>query len=131
MPQILEITIQSIFSFVALFFLARLMGKRQIAQLTFFDYICGITIGNIAASLSLDDVQTIHAIVSLLIWFFFSIGLAWIQRKSYRARVILDGRPTVLIEQGNVLEENLKKVNISIEEMVKDVEKRLGRKDKV
>jgi uncharacterized membrane protein YcaP (DUF421 family) len=118
MPQVVEVALQSVFAFVILFILARLMGKRQIAQLTFFDYIAGITIGNIAASLSLDDTKTEHAIISLLIWTIFTILLAVIQRKWYRAALLLDGKPIVVIKNGKVQEQNLKKTNLSHEEML-------------
>lgn len=118
MPTMTEVVFQSIIAFILLFILARLMGKRQIAQLTFFDYIAGITIGNIAATWSLDDTKSSHAVISILIWTVFSIVLAWIQRKSYKARILLDGRPTVLIQNGKVLENNLSKVNIAIDEMM-------------
>jgi uncharacterized membrane protein YcaP (DUF421 family) len=117
-PTTMEVIYQSFIAFFFLFVLARLLGKRQIAQLTLFDYIVGITIGNIAASWSLDDVKTRYAIISLLIWSFLSMALAWIQRKSYRGRILLDGRPCVLIQNGNILEENLKKVQMSVEELL-------------
>ncbi|GGJ05454.1 hypothetical protein GCM10010885_13200 [Alicyclobacillus cellulosilyticus] len=113
-----EVLFQSLIAFFVLFVLARLLGKRQVAQLTMFDYIAGITIGNIAAAWSLDEVRSIHAVISLLVWTGLVLLLAWIQRKSYRARVVLDGRPTVVIEGGKVLEENLKKANLSIEELM-------------
>jgi uncharacterized membrane protein YcaP (DUF421 family) len=117
-PTTIEVIYQSVIAFFVLFVLARLLGKRQIAQLTFFDYIVGITIGNIAATWSLDDAKTRHAIISLLIWTFLSLLLAWIQRKSYRGRILLDGRPRVLIQNGNILEDNLRKVKMSVEELL-------------
>ncbi|MCL6637924.1 MAG: DUF421 domain-containing protein [Alicyclobacillus sp.] len=118
MPTTHEVLYQSVIAFVLLFGLARLLGKRQIAQLSFFDYIVGITIGNIAASWSLDEVKTRHAVITLAIWALLSLLVAWVQRKSYRARLLLDGRPTVVIENGQVLEDNLRKVHLSIEELM-------------
>lgn len=118
MPKIMEVIVESLFAFIILFILARLMGKRQIAQLTFFDYITGITLGSIAASLSLDEVKLIQAFASLIIWSGFSILLAWIESKSYRARTWFDGRPTFIIRNGKILERNLKKVKLTIEEMM-------------
>ncbi|MCL6625853.1 MAG: DUF421 domain-containing protein, partial [Alicyclobacillus shizuokensis] len=84
MPQVVEVAVQSIVAFIVLFLLARLMGKRQIAQLTFFDYVAGITIGNIAASFSLDDTKIEHAIISLVVWTALTILLAVVQRKWYK-----------------------------------------------
>lgn len=113
-----EVIYQSIVAFFFLFLLARLLGKRQIAQLTFFDYIAGITIGNIAALWSLDEVKTRHAILSLVIWALLSIVLAYIQKKSYWSRVIMDGRPTVMIRNGEILEKSLSKEHLSVEELM-------------
>lgn len=116
-PTTSEVLYQSIIAFFFLLVLARLLGKRQIAQLTFFDYIAGITIGNIAAGWSLDEVKSIHAILSLVVWTALSVILAFVQKKSYFGRIILDGRPKVLIENGKILERNLSKVHMSLEEL--------------
>ncbi len=113
-----EVLYQSLFAFVVLFILARILGKRQVAQLNFFDYIAGITIGNIAASWSLDEIRDLHAIIALLIWTALSLIMSWLQRKSHRARLLIDGRPTVLIRNGNVLDGNLKKAKLDIDEMM-------------
>jgi uncharacterized membrane protein YcaP (DUF421 family) len=117
-PTTYEVIFQSIAAFFFLFILARILGKRQIAQLTFFDYIAGITIGNVAASWSLDEVKTVHAILSLVIWTLLSIIMAFIQKKSYLSRVLLDGRPTVIIQNGEILEKNLSKEHLSSEELM-------------
>ncbi len=118
MPTTRDVLLQSVFSFIVLFILARILGKRQVAQLNFFDYIVSITVGDIAASWSLDNIKGIHAISSLAIWAGLSLIVSLIQRKSYKGRIFLDGRPSVVIQHGNVLEENLKKSNLSIEEMM-------------
>jgi len=118
MPTTLEVLYQSVLAFIVLLALARLMGKRQIAQLTFFDYIVGITIGSIAGSWSLDQTKNIHAVSSLLVWTGLSMIVAFIQRKSYRGRVLMDGRPTVIVQRGHVLEDNLRKTHLSIDEVM-------------
>lgn len=113
-PTTHEVILQSIIAFCVLFVLARILGKRQIVQLTFFDYIAGLTLGNIAASWSLDEVKTLHAIIALVIWAFLSVTLAFIERKFYRARTALDGRPTVLIKKwSNIGEETLKRAHVN------------------
>lgn len=113
-----EAILESIFAFLALFILARLMGKRQIAQLSFFDYITGITLGSIAASLSLDEVKLLTALIGLVIWSGFTTLLAWLERKSYRIRFWVDGTSMVLVQSGQVLEDNLKKVKLTVDEMM-------------
>ena len=50
--EIIKVLLTSLLSVAALFAMAKLMGHKQISQLDFFDYICGITIGSIAAELA-------------------------------------------------------------------------------
>lgn len=50
----LKVTLMTVISIVILFFLTKLMGNKQIAQLNLFDYIVGITIGSIAAEMATD-----------------------------------------------------------------------------
>ncbi|GIO24341.1 DUF421 domain-containing protein [Oceanobacillus sp. J11TS1] len=99
MPEIVLILIRSIVAFILLFLMARFMGKKQISQLTFFDYCVGITIGSIAATLSVDqNVKIINGLVSLAIWGLFPIILAYLGLKSLVVSKITDGKATILIK---------------------------------
>lgn len=119
MPEVILILIRAILSFTVLLILTRIMGKRQISQLTFFDYVVGISIGSIAASVSIDPgIKIIHGLAALFAWCLFPFVLSLIDLKSYRFRNITEGSPTVLIEKGKVLEKNLKKEKITIEDMM-------------
>jgi len=112
------VAIQSIAAYVGLFALTRVLGKRQIAQLTFFDYIVGITIGSMAAAWSLNEVSTARALLALAIWGVLAVILAWVEKKSYWGRKFLDGKPVPLVEQGKLLEANLKQVRMSVDELM-------------
>ena len=80
--NILNICYRSILVIVILFFLTKMLGKKQISQLSLFDYIVGITIGNIAGDISLDmDTDVIEGLVSLLIYGFFSFLISYITKK--------------------------------------------------
>ena len=57
MELTLEIALQTSLAFFAIFFFARLVGKKQVSELTFYDYINGITFGSIAANLVTDTDQ--------------------------------------------------------------------------
>jgi uncharacterized membrane protein YcaP (DUF421 family) len=119
MPEYILILVRSLFSFIAILILARLMGKKQISQLTFFDYIVGISIGNMAASIAIDpNISMVNGFLGLIIWAILPILLAFIAQKSYRFRQLVEGTPTVLIENGKILEENLKKEKLSVEDLM-------------
>lgn len=119
MPETLVIVIRSVISFIVLHALTRLMGKRQISHLTFFDYIVGITIGSIAADMAVDqNVKILNGITSLIIWGLFPIILAWIGLKSRTFQQIMDGKPTIVIKNGEILEKSMKKVLLTVDELM-------------
>jgi len=108
-------------SIVALFILTRLMGKKQIAQLTLFDYIIGISIGSIAAEGAIDpNVPLPVTLTGLTVFSLFSICFSLIGLKSYRGRKLLEGTPTVLIENGKIIESSLRKARININELLEE-----------
>ncbi|MDQ0208582.1 uncharacterized membrane protein YcaP (DUF421 family) [Alkalicoccobacillus murimartini] len=99
--------------------MARIMGKKQISQLTFFDYCVGITIGSIAATMSVDqNVKITNGLMALLIWGIFPIILAFLSLKSMWFTKMIDGSPTILIQNGKVLEKNMKKNMLSADELM-------------
>ncbi|TSB45903.1 YetF domain-containing protein [Alkalicoccobacillus porphyridii] len=119
MPELILILIRSIISFLLLMIMARIMGKKQISQLTFFDYCVGITIGSIAATMSVDqNVKIANGLMALLIWGLFPIILAFVSLKSMWFTKIIDGSPTILIESGEIHEKNMKKNMLSVDELM-------------
>ena len=117
--HILYIVVLSIGSIVELFILCKLMGYRQLSQLSMFDYINGITIGNIAAEMatSLDD-NFIEPLVAMLIYAFAAIFLSWWSSKSIKARRIISGKPTVLLNNGQLFEKNFRMAKIDLNEFL-------------
>ncbi|MGV2794814.1 DUF421 domain-containing protein, partial [Clostridium perfringens] len=108
-----------------LFILPRVLGKRQSSQLSFFEYITGITIGSITAYLSLDvDTHWYLGIVSMVVWFLVSLGIEYIQIKSKKARDWIESTSTILIKEGKVLEDNLKKEKLTNDELLEQLRKK-------
>ena len=119
MPDFALIIIRSIIAFVILFLLTRLMGSKQLSQLTFFDYVVGITIGSIAATMSVDkNVQIMNGVISLAIWGFVPVLLALFGMKSRKFLRATDGIPTIVIKNGQVLEKAMAKNLLAIEELM-------------
>jgi uncharacterized membrane protein YcaP (DUF421 family) len=103
----LNVFIRSILSILILFLITRLMGKKQISQLNFFDYIVGITIGSIAAQFSIDkNTSLTSTLISLSIWGGFPIALSYITLKSLKLRHFFEGTSTILIKDGVIIEKN-------------------------
>lgn len=112
MPEFLLIIIRSIAAFILLLLLARIMGKKQISQLTFFDYVVGITIGSIAATMSVDqNVKIVNGLVSLTIWGLFPLILSYLGLKSVIFSNITDGKADIIIQNGEISDKVMKKIS--------------------
>jgi uncharacterized membrane protein YcaP (DUF421 family) len=125
MPQWFEITWRTLLAVLILFFLTKLLGKRQVSQLSLFEYITGITIGSIAAYVSLDaETEWGLGLVSLTVWVACSYSIEYLQIKSKRMRDFIDSKGSVLIEHGRVLEKNLKKERLTTDELMEQLRKK-------
>ncbi|GGA43089.1 DUF421 domain-containing protein [Kroppenstedtia guangzhouensis] len=114
----LEIVLRALITFPVLLLLTRLMGKKQMSQLTFFNYVTGITIGTIAASMTIDrDVPFLHSLTGLISWVLLTILATWLTLNSHRARVVLDGGPTLVIKKGKILKRSLKSLRLNMEDL--------------
>jgi len=121
-PITVVVIIRSAISFFVLLILVRLMGKQQVAQLTFFDYIVGITIGSIAGTLSVQvNENTLATLAGMGTWAILAILLAVVGIHNSWLRKVVDGEATVVVKDGKILEENLKKIRIPIEELMSEL----------
>lgn len=125
MPTWLEVVVRTLAAVVILFIVTRLLGKRQISQLSFFEYVTGITLGSITAYISLDiDTNWYLGIIAVTVWFLVSLGIEYLQLKSKKARNLIDSSATVLIKDGKILEDNLKKERLTNEELLEQLRKK-------
>lgn len=105
-------------SIAALFIIAKLMGHKQVAQLDFFDYICGITVGSIAAELATDLETPWKSLLALVIYGLISVLLGWLTRKFPRSRKYINGTPTILMNDGKLYRSNLKKSKLDLSDFL-------------
>ena len=119
MSDFLNICFRTILVLVILFFITKMMGKKQISELNFFDYVVGITIGSIAADISLDiEKDMLAGIAALFIYGFISYIISFVSIKSILARRFFIGVPTVLVEKGKIIESGLKKSKIDVNDLL-------------
>lgn len=105
-------------SFGALFLSAKLIGHKQIAQLDFFDYITGITIGSIAAEMATDLEAPWKSLTAMLIYGGITVLLSVVSNRFPRTRKYLNGTPTILMDRGKLYRENLKKAKLDLSEFM-------------
>ena len=117
--DILKIIILSFSSFIVLFILTKLMGNREMAQLSMFDYIISITIGSIAAEMStaLDDHFT-EPLIAMIIYAIGSIVVSYIALHSIKARRFISGTSLLLYDNGKLYSKNLKKSKMDLNEFL-------------
>ena len=119
MPDYVVVLINSVVSFVILFIIAKMLGKKQIAELSFIDYVVGISIGSIVANWATDlDTPFEHYLIALAIYFVFPILITLLERKTLPLKAFLRGRPIIIIENGKFVYENLKKSKLDLNDVL-------------
>ncbi|HHX94731.1 MAG TPA: DUF421 domain-containing protein [Clostridia bacterium] len=117
---IIEVIIQTLLAFFAILIYARILGKQQIGQLTFFEYINGITFGSIAAVLATDigPRSTLYNMLGLSLFALLTFLGSYVSMKSRALRKVIAGEPTVVIHNGKILEDNIHKLQYNIDELL-------------
>lgn len=116
--RFLVLCLTSLGSFGALFLIAKLIGHKQIAQLDFFDYITGNTVGSIAAEMATELEEPWKPLVAMLLYGGVTVLLSILSNRLPRARKYLNGTPTILMDRGKLYRENLKKAKLDLSEFM-------------
>lgn len=121
MVQIIETIVRGLISLITLFLITKLMGKKQISELSLFDYVMGISIGNFAAEITTNmDNQFINGIVAIVLFGVVAYIISKITMKSIKLRRFFMGVPTVIIQNGKLLENGLKKAKIDVNDLLEE-----------
>lgn len=119
MNDLLNVTLRAILSLVTLFLVTKMLGKKQVSQLSLFDYVIGISIGNFAAEMTINlDSNILHGTAAVIIFGLIAYIISIGTMKSIILRRFFSGIPTVLIEDGKFLKEGLKKVKFDINDFL-------------
>lgn len=113
-----EIVIFSFTSLIVLFLLTKLMGKKQISQLTMFDYIIGISIGSIAAETATDLENPIKGLLAMTIYAACAFVISIFTERYLPFRRLIFGKSTFIIKEGKLCRENLKKIKLDLSEFL-------------
>lgn len=115
MDEVINVILRTLLVLVLIFILFKLMGKKQVSQMSMFDYITGITIGSVVADISLDINKNLTSgIVCLLIYCIADIIISYLSLKSISLRKFFEGKETPLIINGKINRENMAKNKITI-----------------
>ncbi|CEI84475.1 MULTISPECIES: DUF421 domain-containing protein [Oceanobacillus] len=119
MPEWISIIIRSIILITVLFFFVKWLGAKQLSQLNIFETISGIVLGGIAAFHTVDPYNSFYyALLAMFVWFIAAFTIEKLSLKSKRMRDFTDGKSTVFIQNGKIMEENLKKEGYSTDDLL-------------
>ncbi len=125
MPEWIVVIIRCFSILAILFFITKLLGKRQISQLSFFEYIAGMTMGDIAAEVSTGLEQNyIHGVLSIAVFSMIPFLAGLLALKSKKMRDFFEGKATIVIKDGKILEDNLKKEKYTSDELLELLRKK-------
>lgn len=120
--ELLDVTVRAISSLVTLFLITKMLGKKQVSQLSLFDYVIGISIGNFAAEMTINlESNELNGIWAVVLFGLFAYLVSYLTMKSIVLRRFFMGTPTVIIQDGKILEKSLKKVKFDINDMMEEI----------
>ncbi|MGJ7923140.1 DUF421 domain-containing protein [Neobacillus sp. LXY-4] len=117
-PEWTLIIFRSFLYILILIFITRMLGKKQISEITFFEYISGITIGSIAGEVIMGlDRNIMHGVLAILVFGAITYLVDYITLKSKKFRDMVEGKSSPLIKDGKILEDNLKKEKYTLDDL--------------
>ena len=116
--DLLQVAVTSVGAFVALFLLSKLMGHRQISELSVFDYVNGITIGSIAAEMATELEKPLRPLVAMVVWALLVWLLEALTSKCPRLRKYISGAPSIIFDNGKLYRRNMKKARLDLSEFL-------------
>ncbi len=121
MAETLSTIPRSLFSLLILFIVTKWIGKKQVSQLSLFDYVVGISIGNFAAEMTINmDAPYVHGIIAVAVFGLVAYFVSFITMKSIKLRRFFIGVPTILVQNGKLLEKNFQKTKYDINDFLEE-----------
>ena len=118
MTSIIDIFLQTLIAFFAILFITRILGRQQVAQLTVYEYINGITFGSIAATVATDLGQsTVGHILGLFLFGSLTLLIGYISKKHRSFSKVIQGEPVLVIQDGHIFEKNLSRFHYTIDDL--------------
>ena len=117
--ELYDVFVRAMVSLIALFLITKLLGKKQVSQMSLFDYVIGISIGNFAAEMTINlESNKINGILAVIIFGLVAYFISYLSIKSIIMRRYFIGTPSIIIERGKFNIHNLKKYRMEINEVL-------------
>ena len=106
-------------TFSGLFIVARISGRKEISQMTYFNLISAIALGSIGGAIvSSANFSIRNALLALGSWLILTLLFGYMDIKSKRARKIIEGEPIIVIKQGKIMEKSLKRTQLDVDALL-------------
>ena len=117
--ELWDVTIRAILSLVTLFFITKLIGKKQVSELSLFDYVIGISIGNFSAEMTINlESHEANGILAVIIFGVVAYIVSKLTMKSIKLRRFFIGVPTMIIQDGKILYTSMKRMKLDINDLL-------------
>lgn len=117
--KVIIVIFRSIVTYIILLILGRVIGRKLISRITLFDFMVGITLGSIAVRIALGKQESPYlAAISVIVITILVAITDYLDIKSINFRKVVDGEPVILVNNGILLDYNLKKVRITINKLM-------------
>lgn len=115
----LMIVPRSLLALFILYLVTKLIGKKQVSELSLFDYVIGLSIGNFAAEMIVNmEVPYIYGVVAITTFGVTAFLVSYLTMKSIKLRKVLIGTPTIVIQNGKILEKSLSKLKMDVNDLL-------------
>ncbi|WP_409254179.1 YetF domain-containing protein [Bacillus sp. SCS-153A] len=115
----LEVLLRVVITFVGLFLVARISGRKEISQMTYFNLISAIALGSIGgAIISSANFSIRNGILALSGWLILTLLFGYMDIKSKGARKIIEGEPIIVIKQGKIMEKALSRTRLDVDALL-------------
>ena len=115
------VTYRALISLFTLFIVTKILGKKQVSELSLFDYVIGISIGNFAAEMTINiESNEFNGIWAVILFGLVAYIVSWLTMQSVKLRRLMMGTPTIIIQDGKILKNNMKKVHLEVNELLEE-----------
>ncbi|HLS10281.1 DUF421 domain-containing protein [Lentibacillus sp.] len=113
-----ELLLRLVLAFLVLFTMARIMGRKEISQMTFFNFVSAIAIGSLSANFALSqDVSIRNGVIAIIAWTIFTLLMGFMDIKSNNIRKVTTGQPLIVVKNGRIMENSLRKARLDIDSL--------------
>jgi uncharacterized membrane protein YcaP (DUF421 family) len=118
----MDIVLRATVIFFALYLVVRVMGKRELAQMTPFELVVLVVFGDLVQQgVTHNDFSLTGAVLAISTMAFWALALSWVTFHSRRAESVLDGEPRVIVRDGEIVKENLRRDRLTRAEILSEM----------